>query len=151
MAYRIRAFTVAVAATLISAHSASSVEIKAPQQLLPQPAAINLPENKSLVHVPLDFARVLSLAGAAKTIVIGNPAIVDAVLSDQTNLVLTGKSIGSTNLIVAGEGNAPALNFLVQVIPNGVHVTTIHNGAQQQNFSCSRSCVLLPQQGPKSQ
>lgn len=153
MLYQHRVFSIAVAASMLSIPPAMSDEIGLQRQALIQPASASvlLESDTSLVRVPLDFARVLPLDTPAKTIIIGNPLIADGLLSDQNTLILTGKTIGTTNLIVSGEGNMPPSHFLVQVVPNGVHVTTVHNGIQQQVFSCSNSCVALAPQNAKPQ
>jgi hypothetical protein len=92
------------------------------------------------VVVTIDFARVLAFAQPARTIIIGNPGIVDGTLSDDHTIVLTGKSVGVTNLIVLGEGGTEVLNTVVSVTSSNSHTTTIYSGAALNTFSCADSC-----------
>lgn len=96
------------------------------------------------IGVTLDFARILAFPHAARTVVIGNPAIVDGTLSDEHTIVLTGKAIGTTNMIVLGEGGQEVANLAVSVFANSNQVTTVYSGTQQQIFSCSETCRPVP-------
>ncbi len=96
------------------------------------------------IGVTLDFARILSFPHAARTVVIGNPAIVDGTLSDEYTIVLTGKAIGTTNMIVLGEGGQEIANLAVNVFASSSQVTTVYSGATQQIFSCSETCRPVP-------
>lgn len=98
----------------------------------------------SSIGVTLDFARILSFAHPARTVVIGNPAIVDGTLSDEYTIVLTGKAVGTTNMIVFGEAGQEIANLAVNVFANSNQVTTVYQGTEQQIFSCSETCRLVP-------
>ena len=50
------------------------------------------PDNSVLVTV--DQAKVFRIPRPAATIIVGNPAIVDATVEDEQTLVLTGRSFG---------------------------------------------------------
>jgi Flp pilus assembly secretin CpaC len=79
-----------------------------PQALTRQANDGTVTEQVSPVGVVLDFAKILSFAQPARTIIIGNPAIVDGTLNDENTIVLTGKALGTTNMIVLGEaGDEP--------------------------------------------
>ena len=56
--------------------------------------------NSRSVLVTVDQAKVFRVSRPAGTIIIGNPAIVDATIQDDQTLILTGRSFGVTNLIV---------------------------------------------------
>ena len=61
------------------------------------------------VNVALNQARILRMPEKTKTIVIGNPMIADVTMQRNNNLVLTGKTYGSTNLIALDDkGNIVA-------------------------------------------
>ena len=92
------------------------------------------------VGVNIDFARVLAFAEPARTIIIGNPGIVDGTLSDDHTIVLTGKAVGVTNLIVLGEGGREVLSTIVSVTPSSYQTTTVYSGAAIKTFSCAGSC-----------
>ena len=52
------------------------------------------------VDVTIDFAKVMRLDTPARTVIVGNPGIADASIDNEKTLVLTGKTAGTTNLIV---------------------------------------------------
>lgn len=110
---------------------------------VPSPAEgqfVEVAREQAPLPVTLDFAKVMTFNEPARTIIIGNPAIVDGVLSDEYNIVLTGKSVGATNMIVLGEAGREIANLKVVVAANSSHVTTIYNGSAQQVYSCVDTC-----------
>ena len=92
------------------------------------------------VGVTLDFAKLISFDQPARTIIIGNPAIADGTLSDEYNLVLTGKATGVTNMIILGDMGQEVANLSINVISNNGQLTTVHHGASQRTYSCAGSC-----------
>lgn len=102
------------------------------------------------IGLVLDYARILRLEAPAQTIVIGNPGIVDGTISDQHTVVLTGKAVGTTNLIVLGEEGRQISNLLISVASNDRTRVTIHNGQQQQTYSCIESCLPATSAGAGS-
>jgi Flp pilus assembly secretin CpaC len=96
------------------------------------------------VGVTLDFARIVAFEQPARTVVIGNPAIVDGTLSDEHTIILTGKSIGTTNMIVLGESGREIASLAISVFANSNQVTTVYSGTEQTVYSCSETCRPLP-------
>jgi Flp pilus assembly secretin CpaC len=92
------------------------------------------------LKVTIDFAKLVTFSEPARTVIIGNPGIVDGTLSDEHTIVLTGKVAGVTNLIVLGEGGQEVLNTVVSVSTGSHQTTTVHSGAAQTTFSCTGSC-----------
>ena len=95
------------------------------------------------IDVTIDFAKVVKLSNPAHTIVVGNPGIADASLGDEQTLVLTGKTAGTTNLIVLDEKGTEILNSMVRVSSDIRQLTTVFYGAQRQTFSCAPVCELV--------
>lgn len=106
-------------------------------------ARIRVRGDQTTLPVVLDFAKVLTFDQPARTIIIGNPGIVDGTLSDEYNLVLTGKAVGVTNMIVLGEAGREIASMRVSVSANASRVTTVYHGATQQVYSCVDDCRLL--------
>lgn len=96
------------------------------------------------VGLTLDFARILAFDSPARTVIIGNPNIVDGTLSDEHTIVLTGKAIGTTNMIVLGDSGQEVANLAISVSVNGHQVTTVYHGTEMQIFSCSETCRPVP-------
>ena len=92
------------------------------------------------LDVTIDFAKVVKLSGPAHTIVIGNPGIADASMDDEKTLVLTGKTAGTTNLIVLSTDGTEVLNTVVRVSSDIRQLTTVFYGPNRQTFSCAPVC-----------
>jgi Flp pilus assembly secretin CpaC len=92
------------------------------------------------VDVAIDFAKVMRLDKPAHTIIIGNPGIADASIDDETTLILTGKTAGTTNLIVLDEDGTETLNTTIRVSSDIHQLTTVFYGRERQTFSCSPVC-----------
>ncbi len=97
----------------------------------------------ALLSVTLDYAKILKFDRQARTIIIGNPGIVDGTMSDPSTIVLTGKAVGTTNVIVLDMAGQEISNFAVQVARSNKQLTVVHHGAAQQAFSCIGSCIAL--------
>lgn len=106
-------------------------------------SSVQVGTSASALRVVLDFAKLLSFEQPARTIIIGNPAVVDGTLNDEYTLVLTGKSVGTTNVIVLDGAGREMINTTVSVVGNSRQLTTVHQGVTQQVYSCDGSCRLL--------
>lgn len=101
---------------------------------------IQVARDQTALPITLDFAKVLTFNQPARTIIIGNPGIADGTLSDESTMILTGKAVGTTNMIVLGEGGHEIVNLRVHVSTNTRQVTTIDHGGVQQIYYCVDSC-----------
>ncbi len=97
-------------------------------------------QTEGIVRVIVDFARPLILARPASTLIIGNPAIAQATLSDDKTVILTGKTPGSTNLIVMDAGGAEVANIILDVVAAGGRLVTVHGGSGRSTYSCTEHC-----------
>jgi len=94
---------------------------------------------KSL-KVIVDRAKVVRLNTSAATVIIGNPAIVDATIQDSRTLVLTGRSFGVTNLIVLDSNGDPVVDETVVVQAHESHSVRIYRQMERQTMACSPIC-----------
>ena len=92
------------------------------------------------IDVTIDFAKVIKLTQPAHTIIVGNSGIADATVSDDQTLVLTGKTAGTTNLIILDNSGAEVMNAIVRVSSDVRELTTVFYGASRQSFSCAPVC-----------
>lgn len=83
---------------------------------------------------------ILTLPRPAKTIIIGNPSIVDATLNGDQAMVLTGQRAGETNLIILGQDNTEMVRAAVRVGTAPPQKVEVRNGVQIQSYSCSPAC-----------
>ncbi len=75
------------------------------------------------VEVALDNARILVLDDPASDVIIGNPAYADVVLQSPRRLILFGKRVGQTNIIILDDRRREILSSRLVVMPgNDVRV-----------------------------
>ncbi|MDX0563946.1 hypothetical protein GOD83_07705 [Sinorhizobium medicae] len=93
----------------------------------------------------VDFAKTVTLPRPASTVIIGNTGIAQASLSDDRTVILTGKTPGSTNLIVIDRDGAEVANLILDVVAGSGRLVTVHQGLRRATFTCGRRCdpVLL--------
>lgn len=98
-----------------------------------------------------DQARVMKLEEGASTVIIGNPVYADAVLRPSNVMVITGKTPGSTNLIVLdGEGNILS-ERMIHVTTDKSDMVVMHKGTQRFTYSCTIRCENAPQVGDSTE
>ena len=81
------------------------------------------------ISVGLDQAALVRLQDPAADIVVGNPSIADVSVENSKLLVVTGKSYGSTNIIVIGADGSQILNRNLSVVDPSDGLVTVHKGA----------------------
>lgn len=101
-------------------------------------SGVTMASEQMLVEV--DRAQLLRLDRPAATVIIGNPMIADAAIQDQHTLVITGKSFGSTNLIILDEDGQELVSKILEVRLGANSVVTMHRGAARNTYSCAPVC-----------
>lgn len=92
------------------------------------------------IVVMLDQAKVIRIDHEADTVIIGNPAIADAVLYDRKTLVITGRAFGSTNLLILDDNGALVVDEAIRVHPAVDTMVTVHRATQSYTYSCAPTC-----------
>lgn len=92
------------------------------------------------ILVEVDRAQLLRLEEPAGSVIIGNPMIADAAIHDHKMLVITGKSFGTTNLIILDSAGREIYSKTLEVRIGSQSVVTMHKGAARQSYSCSPVC-----------
>ena len=92
------------------------------------------------ISVVVDRAKVLRISQPADVVIIGNPAIADATIQDSRTLIITGRSYGTTNLIVLDKQGQQITGDLVTVVPSDDQVVTIYRRDKRQTLSCTPNC-----------
>ena len=92
------------------------------------------------IEVTMNQAKIVKLARAADTVVIGNPAIADASVQDASTIVLTGKGFGVTNLVVLDSDGSPIIDEQVTVVRQAASTVRIYRRAEIQTMSCTPYC-----------
>lgn len=92
------------------------------------------------LRVTIDRAKVVRIAKAADTIIVGNPSIVDATIQDSRTIVLTGRNFGVTNLIVLDSDGDPIVDETIVVQGHETNTVRIYRQAVRETLACSPVC-----------
>ncbi len=103
-------------------------------------SAVAKAESGDGLTVPIDQARILRIQRQAASVIIGNPSIADVTIHDARTLVLTGRSYGTTNLVVLDSEGAVLLDDSVVVSANEAHSLRIYRQEARTTYSCSPTC-----------
>jgi hypothetical protein len=93
------------------------------------------------IRVVMDYARLVRLPEGAQTVVIGNPLVADVSMIKGNQLfVITGKSFGTTNLVVLDRSGQQVGESIVTVVPSNDKVL-VQRGSHRESLSCNPKCV----------
>jgi Flp pilus assembly secretin CpaC len=102
-------------------------------------------------RVPIDQARPLTLRAPAAGIVIGNPSIAGVSLQSSKLLFITGRSYGTTNLIIVGANGRPVYESLITVTSAESPITVmVTRGLTTVRNECAPRCRATPDIGDDS-
>ncbi len=80
------------------------------------------------------------LMGEAASVVIGNPGIADVAVLDEHVLLITGKTFGTTNMIVFNKEGQQIYSVDVVVTTNTSSLVTVNRAGFNNTYDCSRDC-----------
>lgn len=95
---------------------------------------------KDPISVTVDVAKVMRISAPAATVILGNPAIADAVMQDRQTLVITGKLAGVTNLVVLDPKGQLIADELIHVAKPQSGYVTVQRGSARFTYACSPHC-----------
>jgi Flp pilus assembly secretin CpaC len=99
------------------------------------------------IRVALDQAFPIRLAEAAEGVAIGNPSIAGVTVQNDTFLFVTGRSYGSTNLVVVGNNGRVLYSGRVVVTPDETDVVMVTRGVETARLECTPLCRPRPDIG----
>lgn len=99
------------------------------------------------VRVALDQAFPIRLSEAAEGVAIGNPSIAGVSVQNDRFLFVTGRSYGSTNLVVVGANGRVLYSGRVVVTPDETDVVMVTRGAETARLECTPLCRPRPDIG----
>jgi Flp pilus assembly secretin CpaC len=98
--------------------------------------------NDRAVRVELDYARIVKLPEGARTLVVGNPLIADVtMLKNSSLMVITGKSYGTTNLVVLDVAGSQVGESILTVVPANDKLVVQRGSGHRESYSCHPKCV----------
>lgn len=99
------------------------------------------------LRVALDQAFPIRLSEAAEGVAIGNPAIAGVTVQNDMFLFVTGRSYGSTNLVVVGQNGRVLYSGRVIVTPDETDVVMVTRGVETARLECTPLCRPRPDIG----
>lgn len=92
------------------------------------------------IRVAPDQAFPIRLAESAEGVAIGNPAIAAVTVQDDRFLFVTGRTYGTTNLVVVGAGGRVLYSGRVVVAPDETDVVMVTRGVETARLECTPLC-----------
>lgn len=108
------------------------------------PSAMTAQETSgSSIQISQNFAEIVPISKPAGTIIVGDDSVLSAILNDANTLVLTGREVGTTNLIVLSSDGQKVLESVVKVIRRREPMMKVHQGARIETYNCASRCERL--------
>ena len=95
------------------------------------------------ITVELDYARIIKLDRAVSRVIVGNANIADATVSDSQTIILTGKSFGTTNLVILDADGTAIVDERVLVSLESNNTMQIYRQVERTTLSCTPACEEL--------
>jgi Flp pilus assembly secretin CpaC len=99
------------------------------------------------IRVALDQAFPLRLTEAAEGVAVGNPAIAGVSIQNDHFLFVTGRSYGSTNLVIVGANGRVLYSGRIVVSPDETDVVMVTRGVETARLECTPLCRPRPDIG----
>lgn len=120
------------------------------------PFALVAPAAAQTVTVPANHTGLVRLPQDAATIVVGNPAIADAMLQGPRTLFVSGRVYGQTNLIALNaDGQVIMATDISVTLSDRSHVQVVRAGgegpARQYTYVCQPVCQAVLSIGDEHQ
>ena len=96
------------------------------------------------IHIALDQAFPVHLTAPVEGIAIGNPTIAGVSVQNDHMVFVTGRSYGSTNMVVVGAGGHVLYSGRVTVSPDETDVVMVTRGSQASRLECTPLCRPRP-------
>lgn len=92
------------------------------------------------VLVTVDRAKVFRVEDGASAVIVGNPFIADVAMFDQNTVVITGKSYGTTNLVILDQDSKPIVDEVITVRASGDDIVSVYRNTARATMSCNPAC-----------
>ena len=92
------------------------------------------------VMVTVDRAKIFRIDDGASAVIVGNPFIADVSLFDDNTVVVTGKSYGTTNLVILDADSKPIVDEVITVRAADDDVVAVYRKSLRSSLSCNPSC-----------
>ncbi|NTF79616.1 hypothetical protein G6L85_01115 [Agrobacterium rhizogenes] len=117
--------------------------VAAMASLMPQ---LSHAADDGMLRVYMDHARVLKLDRPVSKVIVGNAQVADATVADPKTIVLTGRSFGTTNIVLLdADGNAIVDERILVSIDEG-NTVRVFRQTDRSVLSCTPNCEQHAQQ-----
>ena len=90
--------------------------------------------------VKYDQSQLLRVPRPIAEIIIGNPSIADITVQSSSMLVVTGKTFGTTNVIVLDADRNVIQDQRIVVIRDPARQVSLYKGTKRETYSCAPAC-----------
>lgn len=97
-------------------------------------------QQSEMLRVYMDQARVLKLDRPVSKVIIGNAKVADATVADPKTIVLTGRSFGSTNLVLLDSDGNAILDESILVSIDEANTVRVFRQTERTVLSCTPNC-----------
>jgi Flp pilus assembly secretin CpaC len=109
--------------------------------------ALAVPAAARDIRVALDQAFPIRLTEAAEGVAIGHPTNAGVSVQNHRLLFVTGRSYGTTNLVVVGTGGRVLYSGRIQVVPDETDVVVVTRAGESARLECTPLCRPRPDIG----
>lgn len=107
--------------------------------------------NAEQITVETNFSKPVRIQGSADSVVIGNQNIADVSVHSSHLLFLTGKTFGTTNLLVYDARGKLIYDADVVVTTNMNSLVTLNRGGQAFSYDCAPDCQSVARIGDQDE
>lgn len=90
--------------------------------------------------VPVDQTRRVTLSGQADSVVIGNRDIAEVSIINTRNLMVIGKKLGVTNLVVLDANGRSLFDSEIVISAGAGQVMSVYRGGVAAEYACTPYC-----------
>ncbi|MAH92076.1 MAG: pilus assembly protein [Hyphomonas sp.] len=92
------------------------------------------------LSVELNKTIPVHLRGTAASVVLGSPSIADVAVHDENLLFVTGKSFGTTNLLVFDKAGRQIYSSDIVVVADEANLVTVNRSGSNFTYDCVPNC-----------
>lgn len=96
--------------------------------------------DSNLLRVYMNQARILKLDRPISKVIIGNDKVADATVADAKTIVLTGRSFGTTNIVLLDRDGNAVLDERILVSIDESNTVRVFKQTERTVLSCDPNC-----------
>ncbi len=138
-------FSCVLLTLFLNAAGSFSSEVRAEDKN--DPEIITHSTSNTLMKITLNQITLVKLEDKISDALIGNPAIADITIQNNSTFIITGKSYGRTNIILLNKDGDKIFNKWVYVDDDSRNVVRIQRGNARLSYTCTPNCQPTPTLG----